>query len=266
MTPEQAAQLRAEFAPATIGKLPKVNCKACVDANKKQFGTTCGKHEKKKCQVCENWITTAHIHLDYVGHAAATDRLLQVDPEWTWEPYATDQYGMPLVSGDGLWIKLTIAGVTRPGYGDGKNIKEMIGDAIRNAAMRFGVGLDLWAKEDLHASENAEAGQIDASVAPAADRGVTPAPASAVSQAEAFIRRETMEADEVDDEWHPPAVELHDALALSRSLITRKVSVADARKADGLPPLNEKCDEPSFRLWQKLLHDLDVANPVEVNA
>jgi hypothetical protein len=45
---------------------------------------------------------------------------------------------------------LTIAGVTRLGYGhaDGKQgpdaVKETIGDALRNAGMRFGVGLDLW--------------------------------------------------------------------------------------------------------------------------
>jgi hypothetical protein len=48
-----------------------------------------------------------------------------------------------------LWIKLTINGVTRIGVGDGKSAKECIGDAIRNAAMRFGVALDLWAKENL---------------------------------------------------------------------------------------------------------------------
>ncbi len=51
-----------------------------------------------------------------------------------------------------LWIKLTVCGVTRPGVGDGKTAKELIGDAIRNAAMRFGVALDLWAKEDLQAN------------------------------------------------------------------------------------------------------------------
>src|SRR5690606_32615245 len=42
-----------------------------------------------------------------------------------------------------------ICGVTRIGVGDGKSAKECIGDAIRNAAMRFGVALDLWAKEAL---------------------------------------------------------------------------------------------------------------------
>jgi hypothetical protein len=50
--------------------------------------------------------------------------------------------------------------VTRLGYGcaDGKHRrrrreKEIIGDALRNAAMRFGAALDLWHKGDLHADE-----------------------------------------------------------------------------------------------------------------
>jgi hypothetical protein len=52
-----------------------------------------------------------------------------------------------------LWIKLTVLGVTRIGVGDAEgqnNLKVMIGDALRNAGMRFGMALDLWSKEDLH--------------------------------------------------------------------------------------------------------------------
>jgi hypothetical protein len=56
----------------------------------------------------------------------------------------------------GMWIRLTVCGVTRLGYGHagdktgGDAIKEVIGDALRNAAMRFGAALDLWHKGDLH--------------------------------------------------------------------------------------------------------------------
>lgn len=115
MTPEQAAALREPFPESAIGYLPK-------------GGTM----------------------LAYVGHAAASDRLLKVDPDWTWEPFALDDRGLPALDPEGnLWIRLTVCGVTRPGVGDGKTAKERIGDAIRNAAMRFGVALDLWAKEDL---------------------------------------------------------------------------------------------------------------------
>lgn len=90
------------------------------------------------------------IQLDFVGHAAVTDRLLHVDPNWTWEPLGTDDNGLPVLdSENNLWIKLTISGVTRLGVGDGRNMKERIGDALRNAAMRFGVALDLWTKDEL---------------------------------------------------------------------------------------------------------------------
>lgn len=135
MDAEQAEALRAPFPASAVGKLPKPYKKD---------------NPKGECSECGGWHGLPAAHLDYVGHAATTARLLAVDPEWTWEPYGTTPEGLPLVVNGGLWIKLTICGVTRPGYGDGASIKEMIGDAIRNAAMRFGVALDLWSKEDLH--------------------------------------------------------------------------------------------------------------------
>lgn len=115
MDKDTALALRKPFPPESVGKLPK-----------------------------------GGVMLDYVGHAAVTDRLLTVDPYWSWEPFALDEHGLPALDKAGnLWIKLTVCGVTRIGVGDGKNAKEVIGDAIRNAAMRFGVALDLWAKENL---------------------------------------------------------------------------------------------------------------------
>lgn len=146
MKPEDAQALRAAFPPSSVDKLPKVWCRSCRDAP----GKVCDKHTKVKCGDCGNNITGAHLHVDYVGHAEVTDRLLAVDPSWTWEPVAFGADGLPQVDRDGgLWIRLTIAGVTRLGYGhaDGKTggdaVKEVIGDAIRTAALRFGVALDL---------------------------------------------------------------------------------------------------------------------------
>jgi hypothetical protein len=73
---------------------------------------------------------------------------------WTWKPLAFTDAGLPAFdSNGGLWIELTICGVTRYGYGEPQGrdkfdmTKGAIGNAIRNAAMRFGVALDLWAKE-----------------------------------------------------------------------------------------------------------------------
>jgi hypothetical protein len=99
-------------------------------------------------------LPTGGLQLDYVSHAWVTDRLLQVDPTWNWEPVAFDESGLPKFDDNGgLWIKLTVCGVTRYGYGEPATRdkydqkKSAIGNAMRNAAMRFGVALDLWAKE-----------------------------------------------------------------------------------------------------------------------
>jgi hypothetical protein len=124
MNEEAAKQLRAPFPDSAIGKLPRKG--------------TAG--------------------LDYVGHAAVTDRLLAVDPEWSWEPVAFSPDGDPLIvrrDNDAvLWLRLTVAGVTRYGVGivQGNAFeleKQLISDALRNAAMRFGVALDLWSKEPI---------------------------------------------------------------------------------------------------------------------
>jgi len=99
-------------------------------------------------------LPTGGLQLDYVSHAWVTDRLLQVDPMWTWKPLAFTGEGLPAFDANGgLWIELTVCGVTRYGYGEPQGrdkfdqTKGAIGNAIRNAAMRFGVALDLWAKE-----------------------------------------------------------------------------------------------------------------------
>lgn len=146
MKPEDAQALREPFPPASVDKLPKVFCRPCRESADK----VCGNHVKVKCGDCGNKITGAHLHIDYVGHAEVTDRLIAVDPDWTWEPMAFGADGLPQVDRNGgLWIRLTVAGTTKIGYGhaDGKTggdaVKEVIGDAIRTAALRFGVALDL---------------------------------------------------------------------------------------------------------------------------
>ena len=146
--------LREPFPPNLIGKLPKPT-KRQTEEVKRDF--------KKgiRCTVCGQWHHPKVVHLDYVGHAALTDRLLDCDLEWAWEPLSLDQHGLPLFDeSGGLWIKLTVCGVTRLGYGDaqgktgGDAIKEAIGDALRNAGMRFGAALELWHKGDLHAQHD----------------------------------------------------------------------------------------------------------------
>lgn len=146
--PTGLALLREPFPPNQISKLPKPYKKDSPKGN---------------CRECGGYHGLPAAHLDYVGHAALTARLLDVDPSWTWEPVGFDERGLPALDpSGGLWIKLTVCGVTRFGYGDaqGKSgpdaMKERIGDALRNAAMRFGAALDLWHKGDLYAHEHCE--------------------------------------------------------------------------------------------------------------
>ncbi|MFF1444087.1 hypothetical protein [Streptomyces sp. NPDC058295] len=146
------AQLREPFQANQISKLPKITCNKCSKAPYKE----CEHHKKQKCDVCNSKITTAHMHLDYVGHAELTGRLLAADPLWTWEPLAFDTDGLPKFDHNGgLWIRLTVAGHERLGYGDAQGktgpnaVKEAIGDALRNAGMRFGAALNLWSKTEM---------------------------------------------------------------------------------------------------------------------
>ncbi len=156
-------ELLQPFPDNEIGKLPRVTCPDCSKRR-------CQKHHKAKCGTCKAYVSTQHIHIDFVGHADLTRRLLEVDPLWSWEPMAFDESGLPAMRERNgmlnMWIRLTVGGVTRPGVGtvgSGKPDveKELIGNALRNAAMRFGAALDLWSK-----SERETGTSIDAPDAP----------------------------------------------------------------------------------------------------
>lgn len=141
-------ELLAPFPAELIGKKPTIYCRACRNSPSR----VCDSHRKIRCKECQQNITAAHTHLDFVGHSDVTYRLLQVDPDWSWEPLAYDGNGLPKFDEfGGMWMKLTVGGKTVICYGaaaSGKTgpdaIKEVIGDGIRNGAMRHGVGLELW--------------------------------------------------------------------------------------------------------------------------
>lgn len=151
---EALAKLREPIPPDQVEKKPTPMWKGAWDDKR-----------KSQCDECGGYHVTEHcVHLDYFGHAKTTGRILDIDPLWDWEPLAYDEDGLPKFDRHGgLWIKLTICGVTRKGYGTADNraggnaVKEIIGDAIRNAAMRFGVALELWTKGEMHDAKNPEA-------------------------------------------------------------------------------------------------------------
>jgi hypothetical protein len=105
--------------------------------------------------------------LDFVGHAAVTDRLNRIAPDWT---YTVDNMSS---IGDQVWIRgtMTIGGISRPEFGDGADPKEAIGNFIRRGAMRFGVAIDLWSREELEASPAAGPAQAVTPSAGVATKG-----------------------------------------------------------------------------------------------
>jgi len=243
MTDDQRAaleQLRAPFDGESIGKLPRVTCKECRDSRERH----CAKHQKERCGTCHGYLTSAHTHIDYVGHAHVTQRLLDVDPTWTWEPAAVDERGAPVLERDGsgrpmgLWIRLTVAGVTRLGYGStdvgsqADPVKVLIGDALRNAALRFGVALDLWKRED-NATQAERAVPADAPAKPKTLKEIREL------ALEVDVPLERIAAhygqDTIDRLTHPQSLE-----ALKHLRTKRKAVEAPGRSAavprDGAPP------------------------------
>jgi hypothetical protein len=94
--------------------------------------------------------------LDFVGHADITRILLTIDPTWRWVPIAWDN-GRPSIHVENgiatMWGELTILGQSRLGVGSVRSDKqeldkELVGDFLRNAAMRFGICLSLWTKQE----------------------------------------------------------------------------------------------------------------------
>ena len=116
--------------------------------------------------------------LDYVGHADITLALIEIDPTWSWEPAAIDPAtGGPVITTVGnrlvMWGYLTLLGVRRMAVGTcearkPEPEKELIGDLLRVAAMRFGVATMLWSK-----AERAEHGQPEPAVKPKHAAGST---------------------------------------------------------------------------------------------
>lgn len=128
--------------------------------------------------------------LDYMGHAAVTRALIEVDPEWNWEP-VVDTDGIPVIRHQGkrlvMWGRLTVLGKTVVCCGTCEDRKfepekELIGDLLRNGAMRFGIGLSLWSKDEWTSlGTSAGSGESSAPLSPPSAPAATATAAGASS-------------------------------------------------------------------------------------
>ena len=101
-------------------------------------------------------IPRSGINLSYVSHAEITRILIDIDPLWNWQPVAW-QDGRPTThEANGMvtmWATLTLLNKSLIGVGSVRADKpdyekELVGDFLRNAAMRFGICLSLWSRQD----------------------------------------------------------------------------------------------------------------------
>lgn len=101
--------------------------------------------------------------VSFVSHGLVTERLTDAAPDWF---FTIDQIKE---SPDGQHVlgvvgTMTIGGKSIPEVGEPENtskwgdeLKLAVSDFIKRAAMRFGVALDLWIKEDLKTSGGGQA-------------------------------------------------------------------------------------------------------------
>ncbi|WP_330479888.1 hypothetical protein OG301_39445 (plasmid) [Streptomyces platensis] len=270
---EALHRLREAFTPQEIRYLPRVWCGQCKGAR-----GGCSKHPASKCGKCnQNMPKGGHIDLAFVGHAEATNRLLNVDPFWDWVPLTTDERGLPQMDGySGLWIRLTVCGMTRLGYGHangktgGDSIKEIIGDAIRNAGMRFGMALDLWTSSDLEKvesdSQGAEVGATQDEQPRSEQRDTRPAPAPQQNAPAAAQEAQEPTASTLN-QLYWQAVEQFKSPRPNLDAITQIRGAAEAHsviddEVTGPPPAKEPM---TFRDFLDLL-DADAAAKQERNA
>lgn len=95
-------------------------------------------------------------YLDFVGHADITRILIEIDPHWRLVPIAWEngRPAMHVVNGMAtMWFEMSLLGQARLAIGTAKENspdldKVLYGDALRNGAMRFGIGLSLWTKQE----------------------------------------------------------------------------------------------------------------------
>lgn len=107
---------------------------------------------KGKCTECGGYHGLPALHLDFVSHAAITNRLNTVAGVENWDltPLARDEQGNPVLDKEGnLWATLTILGASKIEVGDGSSMKDRVANALRRCGMRFGMALELWSKEEL---------------------------------------------------------------------------------------------------------------------
>ena len=213
------------------------------------------------------------INLAYVSHADITRILIEVDPSWSWQPVEWVN-GRPSINVENgtatMWATLTLLGKSMIGVGsvraDKQDLdKELIGDFLRNAAMRFGIALSLWSKQDwsdnttiisLPAAQSKRAEQAKPSVANHPAKGV---PSPKVVQE--FMRDNEPTPQEVAE----IAAQFNATIVENITPITKPVASSGSKASDKQKGLisklaKEKVDGDCVPVMQQLFNKSAVGN------
>lgn len=91
--------------------------------------------------------------MSYISHGLITERLNEADPDWVSEVIEVFTYtdAQGVLHCAGVTLSLTVGGITRQEAGGPQRptifadeIKNALSDALKRAAMRFGVALEMW--------------------------------------------------------------------------------------------------------------------------
>lgn len=147
--------------------------------------------------------------LDFVGHADVNKALIEIDPLWTWQPVAWDEEGMPKIKvANGvatMWGIMTIHGKQMLGVATVQAnkpdlYKELASDFIRNAAMRFGIYLSLWTKNEWEdAAISPKAPSRKPKVEDASEDPMRPAHPDAIKKFIEVCAKDNLDHDQVAD-------------------------------------------------------------------
>ena len=195
----------------------------------------------------------AGMQLRYLSHVWVSRAFSEIDPEWTWAPMSYDDAGQPVLERDsqgqpvGMWITLTICGTIIPGYGSvdpGKRdaIKELIGDALRNAGMRRGVAGSLWTKEKPSKK---------------APRKKEPLPAAVERNLEHLRAQVDPPADEDPDSEKTAAIDLYNRLCqqYSQEIVNGALATHKVSKYTELTPAKGAVIEASLKARARLIQE-----------
>jgi hypothetical protein len=147
---EQAAEVAAAPLTPVAATVPQPSFADIL----KQLGAPFPPEELKQRVGWTNRQTGQQNMVDYVEWHTVTDRLDKVCPTWESHIRRVEFLGQTLV----VTVALTIEGVTREGMGTGAagsdmTLKKAEHDALKRAAVKFGVARDLYKKDEEHAPE-----------------------------------------------------------------------------------------------------------------